>query len=331
MAIQNFFVQDGLNVNNFITANSTQLKVGTNTFINSIAIRIGNNVGLALGANADSLGSNGFYLTSNGTTVFWSAVSGGSTNTAAAYTWTNTHTFSGNVTIGTSAFLNANGSPGTNGQFLASNGTTVYWTTPVAAAAAGGPNTAIQFANGTAIAGNGNFTFDYLLWKVKLGSTGSSMPNNTVLEIDNSANTYIEINIQNANTGNNSSADISMTSDSGDASSDYINMGINGSAYNQAAYSIVGSKDGYLYTSNGHLAIGTANNKEIRIHAGGTTSNNEVMSINAIAIQVTNNIAFWANNSAGANGSILTSNGTGIAWSPIATTTWAAAAGQTWF
>lgn len=329
MAIQNFFVQDGLNVNNFITANSTQLKTGTNTFINSTALYIGNNFGLFLAAN-NSLGSNGLVLTSNGTTVYWSTPAAG-VNTAAAFTWTNTHSFSGNITIANTAFLSANGSPGTNGQFLASNGTTIYWTAPTASAAAGGPNTSVQFANGTAIAGNGNFLFDYLLWKVKIGSGGSAMPNNTVLEIDNSANTYIEINIQNANTGNNSSADISMTADSGDASTDYINMGINGSTYTQTAYSIVGAKDGYLYTSNGHLAIGTANNKEIRIHAGGTTTNNQIAAINSTAIKVTSNVALVANNSGGANGSVLISNGSAFSWSPIATITWAAAAGQTWF
>lgn len=285
MAIANFFVQDGLNVNNYITANSTTLKVGTNTTINSVAIRIGNAVGFALGANNDSLGSNGYVLTSNGTTVSWTLPAAG-VNTAAAYTWTNTHTFSGNVTIGTSAFLNANGSAGTNGQFLASNGTTVYWATPSASATAGGPNTAIQFGNSTVIAGNGNFTFNYLSTKVTLGSGGFAFPNNAMFEAHASSNSYIEFNIQNANTGNNSSTDFTVTSDSGNDAVDYVNLGINGSTYNQAAYNIVGSKDGYLYTSNGHLAIGTASAKEIRFHANGTTINNEIMSINAAAVQV---------------------------------------------
>jgi len=47
-----------------------------------------------------SLGSAGQVLTSNGTSVYWSTVSaGGSVNTAAQYTWTNTHTFQANVSF----------------------------------------------------------------------------------------------------------------------------------------------------------------------------------------------------------------------------------------
>lgn len=132
MALTNFFVQDGLNVNNFITANSTTLKVGTNTIINSTVIYVGNAVGFSLAANGGSLGSNGYVLTSNGTTVYWSVPAGGpgGVNTDAQFTWANVHTFNGNVVIGTSASVSANGSVGTNGQFLASNGTTVYWATP---------------------------------------------------------------------------------------------------------------------------------------------------------------------------------------------------------
>lgn len=332
MAIQTFFVQDGLNVNNFIIANTTQLKVGTNTFVNSTVIRIGNAVGFALGANGDSLGSNGFYLTSNGTTVFWSAVTGGSTNTAATYTWTNTHIFQANVTIDTTAGLIANGSIGSNGLFLASNGSTVYWTAPTASAASGGPNTAVQFANSTAIAGNGNFTYNYVTNQLKVGTGGFAFDNDSIVVVQSSStNGYVEIAIQNANTGNNSSSDLISYADTANDTQDFVDLGINGSNYNQAAFSIVGAKDGYLYTSNGHLAIGTAQNKEVRIHAGGTTANNEILSINATAVQVTNNIALWANGASGANGSVLTSNGTGISWSPVATITWAASAGQTWF
>lgn len=45
-----------------------------------------------------SVGSAGQVLTSNGSSVYWSTVSGGgSVNTSAQYTWTNTHTFQANV------------------------------------------------------------------------------------------------------------------------------------------------------------------------------------------------------------------------------------------
>jgi len=318
MALQNFFVQDGLNVNNYITANSTTLKVGTNTTINSTAIRIGNAVGFALGANADSLGSNGFYLASNGTTVFWSAVSGGAPNTAAAFAWTNTHSFAGNVTITSTAFLSANGTVGTNGQFLASNGTTVYWATPSASATAGGPNTAIQYANGTAMAGNGEFTYDYVTGQLQVGTSGFAFPSSTKVEIHSNANSYAEVNIQNANAGVQGSSDIVVTADSGNDVVDYIDLGINSSGYSNASFNIVGAKDGYLYTSNGHLAIGTLAAKEIRFHANGSTTTNEVLSINSAAIQITNGVMLYANNDPGTAGQVLSSNGSGVYWGTAA-------------
>lgn len=330
MAITNFFVQDGLNVNNFIIANNTILKVGTNVVINTTALYIGNNVGLFLASNG-SLGSNGYVLTSNGTTVYWSLPAAG-VNTAATYTWTNTHTFNSNVTFGTSAGLIANTSIGTNGQFLASNGTTIYWTAPVAAAAAGGANTNVQFANGTAIAGNANLSFDYTTGQLFIGQGGFAFSTVSSLAVTKgNVNTYIEKNVQNANTGTAASGDFIVTADSGNNTIDYIDLGINSSTYNQASFSIVGAKDGYLYTSNGHLSIGTAVDKEVRIHANGTTSNALVVAANAQGLTIANTMAIFANASAGANGSVLISNGSAISWSPLATITWAAATGQTWF
>ena len=114
MAVRNFFLQDGLNVNNFVIANTTTLAVGSNLSVNATALNI---------------------------------------NAIGVY---------------------ANSSIGTNGQFLASNGTSTYWAVPTASATAGGPNTAIQYANGTAIAGNGNFTYDYSAIKMAIGGASAT-------------------------------------------------------------------------------------------------------------------------------------------------------------
>lgn len=54
--------------------------------------------------------------------------------------------------------LTANGSTGTNGQVLASNGTAAYWETPTSGVA--GSNTQVQFNNSGALAGDADFTFD---------------------------------------------------------------------------------------------------------------------------------------------------------------------------
>jgi len=71
-----------------------------------------------------------------------------------SYTWSNTQSFNGNVTIGTAAGLIANGSVGTAGQILYSNGTTIYWANNESVV--GGSNTQIQYndsgiANGSAL------------------------------------------------------------------------------------------------------------------------------------------------------------------------------------
>jgi hypothetical protein len=54
--------------------------------------------------------------------------------------------------------VTANGSTGTNGQVLASNGTAAYWETPISGVA--GSNTQVQFNNSGALAGDADFTFD---------------------------------------------------------------------------------------------------------------------------------------------------------------------------
>jgi hypothetical protein len=95
------------------------------------------NTNAGISANG-SFGTAGQALTTNGSTVYWSTIVG--TNTAASYSWTNTHTFNSNVTLATTAALIANGLSGTAGQTLTSNGTTVYWSSP-----------SVSFANGQSI------------------------------------------------------------------------------------------------------------------------------------------------------------------------------------
>jgi hypothetical protein len=75
----------------------------------------------SLSANG-SLGTAGQVLTSNGTTLYWSTVSGG------AGGFTNGQSISVNNFVITGAF-SANSSNGTSGQVLTSNGTGTYWST----------------------------------------------------------------------------------------------------------------------------------------------------------------------------------------------------------
>jgi hypothetical protein len=167
----------------------------------------------------------------------------------------------------------------------------------------------------TTISGNLTAVTANVTNKIQVGIPGAfDFGSNAVIEIDANGNTYVQSVIQNANTGNNASADLVVTNDTGNDSFNYVDLGINGSNYNQPGYSIVGASDAYLYASHGNLAIGTQSSKDIVFHAGGTTTSNKKMSINSTSIVFDNSSALVANSSSGTAGHILHSNGTGIYW-----------------
>src|SRR6185295_2311903 len=74
---------------------------------------------------------------------------------------------------------------------------------------------------------------------------------------------YFQINIQNRYAGTGASSDIVATSDNGDESNGFVNLGINSSAYNAAAYNLGGFNDSYLYSTataggiGGNFSMGT--------------------------------------------------------------------------
>ncbi len=106
---------------------------------------------------------------------------------------------------------------------------------------------------------------------------------NSIAHFGADVNSYAQVNIQNRNAGTSASSDLVLTSDNGNDSRYYIDLGVNSSGYNNAAYSITGANDGYLYTSDGALAIGTASttntNAVLKFHTGGTLAANERMRI----------------------------------------------------
>lgn len=106
-----------------------------------------------------------------------------------------------------------------------------------------------------------------------------------------SINNYLQLNIKNTSTGNGASSDVVATSDNGSETTYYIDMGVNSSTYNGAAYTIGGVNDGYLYTSDGDLAIGTASAAYLCFHTGGTLAANERVRVTATGNVGINNIA----------------------------------------
>jgi len=115
-----YFIQQSDDNFVFYTTNTTggtrsvfNVFANTNTPNQNSAIRFNTPIDMSSSgfyAN-NSLGTAGQVLTSNGAGVFWSNVSSSSVNTAAQYSWTNTHSFASNVTF-TSATASGNATSG---------------------------------------------------------------------------------------------------------------------------------------------------------------------------------------------------------------------------
>jgi hypothetical protein len=125
---------------------------------------------------------------------------------------------------------------------------------------------------------------------------------NNPLSVVGSGNSYIQLNIQNKASGTAASADLVITANAGSDSTNYIDLGINNSGYNQAEYSIGSSGDAYLYNNGGNLTIGTqTTGKVIKFHAGGTTAADQVALINRSGILSSQGITAYQNSFFGKN------------------------------
>jgi hypothetical protein len=113
------------------------------------------------------------------------------------------------------------------------------------------------------------------------GSTPSPLVNNP-LTVVGSGNSFMQLNIQNRASGTFASADLVITANNGTDSTNFINLGINNSGYNDPLYNNATGLDGYLFIDGGDLGIGTRTpGKIIEFHAGGTTENKVISRIDA--------------------------------------------------
>jgi hypothetical protein len=179
-----------------------------------------------------------------------------------------------------------------------------------------------SFANGMVSVGNAapsnGFTVagsTFIRDKLQVGVPSAfDFGSTALIEIDANQNTYTQVVITNGNNGIASSGDFVVTADTGNDSINFVNFGINGSGYNQAAFNIGGALDAYLYSSNSNLTIGTATVKDVIFHAGGTTSADRKLTINTTAVAFANSVGILANGSLGTSGQVLSSNSTGLYW-----------------
>jgi len=103
---------------------------------------------------------------------------------------------------------------------------------------------------------------------------------NAYVQVDANVNSYSQIISQNHSLGTQASSDLVLVNDIGDDGNHFIDLGINGSNYTDPAFSSTLANDGYLYMNKGNLVIGTDTAaKTIKFVAGGTTSNDIVLTI----------------------------------------------------
>ncbi len=80
---------------------------------------------------------------------------------------------------------------------------------------------------------------------------------------------YLQLNIQNSNTGPSASSDVVATANNGTETSYYVDMGINGDGYINNGNGVGNANDAYLYSTGNHLHIGNASNSYVGFFAGG--------------------------------------------------------------
>ena len=135
----------------------------------------------------------------------------------------------------------------------------------------------IVFYSGTTVSGDTSFIWDNTNKKLKIGITGSTLTddNDHAILATISIPTYYSMDIQNLSNSISGSTDFITNADTATDSTNYLDLGINSSAYGDKLYSINSALGGYLYTMGGDLSIGTGTaTKTIKFHTGGNLSSN---------------------------------------------------------
>jgi len=141
--------------------------------------------------------------------------------------------------------------------------------------------------------GNQNISGRKIFFDPAAFSTSQTEPfilSNNPLSVVGSGDYYLQLNIQNRGTGLSASSDLVLTSDNGTEISNYIDLGINSSKYNNGdIYSLTTGNDGYLYINGGNLVIGTqTDGKVIKFHVNGSETGDQVAEINTNGVIAAN-------------------------------------------
>ncbi len=181
-----------------------------------------------------------------------------------------------------------------SGYFVNTNTADRIYTLPDVAgtlALVGGATTQVQYNNAGVLAGGAGMVYNSTNNILTIGggtltyATGADFG---LVSVKAAGNTFYQgLTVQNTSAGTTASTDIIITNDIGTATTNYLDLGMNSSTYNEAAYNISGANAGYLYAQSGALSIGTASANELVFHTGGTTSAQRRMAISGSASTVT--------------------------------------------
>ncbi len=123
------------------------------------------------------------------------------------------------------------------------------------------------------ISGNGIVSANSLIisGNVLLGESLSFTPPGAALQYGGTANSYVQMVIQNKSSLTNASSDYVATADNGDDANYFIDMGIASSTYYYAGYDAILPNDGYLIVNGGNLLLnpGTPNGS-VKFVVGGS-------------------------------------------------------------
>jgi hypothetical protein len=143
--------------------------------------------------------------------------------------------------------------------------------------------------------GNVTTGFGALYAGIPLGY--SNVPQ-TVLQVAGNYDGYIDINLQNINSGANASTDMSLLADNGNALNYFIDMGITSTAYDSAGeFTSLDHNDGYVYViggdttgTHGNLILGSATpGAQVKFIVGGANIENIAAVMNEPNTVSTNN------------------------------------------
>ena len=208
----------------------------------------------------------------------------GVTTLGSSLTVTGPTTLNGNVVVGTTSGISANGSYGSSGQVLVSNGNAVYWGTGTS-----GSNTQVQYNDSGVANASAGFTFTKTTNTLSIGntislgnSTVNSTANGTAIFIGNTTvNTSITagaVSVNGVALITNSQAYTAFaqiagsTSFTGNNTFGGTNTVINSNA-TIAGIAYFGSTVGsaIIPTANGSQDLGTANNRWGKLYLAGAT------------------------------------------------------------